>query len=272
MEAMKKKAVKRLTKDEEKALGAIIQENKDKQDSESQRKFREAAETLFKQYEGLAISQAQKIYRNANAIHYDINDLIQDALVGLWKGILIYDGYKNNTRCSTIAFFYIRKEIHNAISNSREIKLKSKEETLWDNFIKTKELLEGQGLLEDLSYNAAFQLVCDEADIDESEMMNLLNTVNSTTSLNDPASHDNGMELGELIAEDSKEDPEEELIREILEDLPKKEQEILLANYLRREEREVAIETIIEKYGMEGRKEFHKIHRKLLNSLKKKYN
>ena len=269
MEPMKDYIEKRMTKEEEIELGVIIQENKDKTDSKSQRKFKRASEKLFKEYEGFAIAEAKKMYRQSNALHYDIHDLIQDALIGLWKAILIYDGKKNNTRCSTIAFFYIRKEMQKAISSSRKILLKSKEESMWANFLNTKKELELDHSLEGLSENEAFPIICEEAGIDEGEMIFLLDTINNNASLNAPVGPNTDMNLENVVSHEE-DNSLEEALEEALEGLSEMEKEILLINYFDKNIKEQAIQEIIKKYDLKDKADFSRLHRNILKRVRSK--
>lgn len=228
----------RLTAEEEKELSArILAGDKD------------AARRLAECNLLLVVSVAKK-YQNCGM---PFLDLIQEGNLGLMKAASKYDGSKG-FRFSTYATYWIRQAISRALGEqSRAIRIPSNMLELLSKVKKAKaELMQTNGT------EPSEKEIADHIGADLDKVQTVLDLAQVTTSLDTPVDDEGETCIGDLIADNSAENPLSKLLREansqiiqsVLNTLPPREAEILRMRFGIDREKPMTLEEVGQHYGL----------------------
>lgn len=228
----------RLTAEEEKELSARILAG----DQDAARRLAEC--NLL-----LVVSIAKK-YQNCGM---PFLDLIQEGNLGLMKAASKYDGSKG-FRFSTYATYWIRQAISRALGEqSRAIRIPSNLLELLSKVKKAKaELMQTNGT------EPSEKEIADHIGADLDKVQTVLDLAQVTTSLDTPVDDEGETCIGDLIADNSAENPLSKLLREansqiiqsVLNTLPPREAEILRMRFGIDREKPMTLEEVGQHYGL----------------------
>lgn len=228
----------RLTAEEEKELSARILTG----DQDAARRLAEC--NLL-----LVVSVAKK-YQNCGM---PFLDLIQEGNLGLMKAASKYDGSKG-FRFSTYATYWIRQAISRALGEqSRAIRVPSNMLELLSKVKKAKaELMQMNGT------EPSEKEIADHIGADLDKVQTVLDLAQVTTSLDTPVDDEGETCIGDLIADNSAENPLSKLLREansqiiqsVLNTLPPREAEILRMRFGIDREKPMTLEEVGQHYGL----------------------
>lgn len=228
----------RLTAEEEKELSARILAG----DQDAARRLAEC--NLL-----LVVSVAKK-YQNCGM---PFLDLIQEGNLGLMKAASKYDGSKG-FRFSTYATYWIRQAISRALGEqSRAIRIPSNMLELLSKVKKAKaELMQVNGI------EPSEKEIADHIGADLDKVQTVLDLAQVTTSLDTPVDDEGETCIGDLIADNSAENPLSKLLREansqiiqsVLNTLPPREAEILRMRFGIDREKPMTLEEVGQHYGL----------------------
>lgn len=228
----------RLTAEEEKELSARILAG----DQDAARRLAEC--NLL-----LVVSVAKK-YQNCGM---PFLDLIQEGNLGLMKAASKYDGSKG-FRFSTYATYWIRQAISRALGEqSRAIRVPSNMLELLSKVKKAKaELMQMNGT------EPSEKEIADHIGADLDKVQTVLDLAQVTTSLDTPVDDEGETCIGDLIADNSAENPLSKLLREansqiiqsVLNTLPPREAEILRMRFGIDREKPMTLEEVGQHYGL----------------------
>lgn len=228
----------RLTAEEEKELSARILAG----DQDAVRRLAEC--NLL-----LVVSIAKK-YQNCGM---PFLDLIQEGNIGLIKAASKYDGSKG-FRFSTYATYWIRQAISRALGEqSRAIRIPSNMLELLSKVKKAKaELMQINGT------DPSEKEIADHIGADLDKVQTVLDLAQVTTSLDTPVDDEGETCIGDLIADNTAENPLSKLLREantqiiqsVLNTLPPREAEILRMRFGIDREKPMTLEEVGQHYGL----------------------
>lgn len=228
----------RLTAEEEKELSARILAG----DQDAARRLAEC--NLL-----LVVSIAKK-YQNCGM---PFLDLIQEGNLGLMKAASKYDGSKG-FRFSTYATYWIRQAISRALGEqSRAIRIPSNLLELLSKVKKAKaELMQTNGT------EPSEKEIADHIGADLDKVQTVLDLAQVTTSLDTPVDDEGETCIGDLIADNTAENPLSKLLREansqiiqsVLNTLPPREAEILRMRFGINREKPMTLEEVGQHYGL----------------------
>ena len=228
----------RLTAEEEKELSARILAG----DQDAVRRLAEC--NLL-----LVVSVAKK-YQNCGM---PFLDLIQEGNIGLMKAASKYDGSKG-FRFSTYATYWIRQAISRALGEqSRAIRIPSNMLELLSKVKKAKaELMQTNGT------EPSEKEIADHIGADLDKVQTVLDLAQVTTSLDTPVDDEGETCIGDLIADNTAENPLSKLLREansqiiqsVLNTLPPREAEILRMRFGIDREKPMTLEEVGQHYGL----------------------
>lgn len=228
----------RLTAEEEKELSARILTG----DQDAVRRLAEC--NLL-----LVVSIAKK-YQNCGM---PFLDLIQEGNIGLIKAASKYDGSKG-FRFSTYATYWIRQAISRALGEqSRAIRIPSNMLELLSKVKKAKaELMQINGT------DPSEKEIADHIGADLDKVQTVLDLAQVTTSLDTPVDDEGETCIGDLIADNTAENPLSKLLREantqiiqsVLNTLPPREAEILRMRFGIDREKPMTLEEVGQHYGL----------------------
>lgn len=143
--------------------------------------------TLIKESEGLIYKIASKY-----SMYYSIDDLYQVGSIGVIKA---YKNFKRDTsvKFSTYAYKYILGEIIEFIRTDRNIRVSEEYMSLYKKYLSVKTLLTTR-----YDREVAFKEICSFMEIDESVMLNIIETISFTKSM-DEKDYDYGNDKREEI-------------------------------------------------------------------------
>ena len=143
--------------------------------------------TLIKESEGLIYKIASKY-----SMYYSIDDLYQVGSIGVIKA---YKNFKRDTsvKFSTYAYKYILGEIIEFIRTDRNIRVSEEYMSLSKKYLSVKTLLTTR-----YDREVAFKEICSFMEIDESVMLNIIETISFTKSM-DEKDYDYGNDKREEI-------------------------------------------------------------------------
>ena len=143
--------------------------------------------TLIKESEGLIYKIASKY-----SMYYSIDDLYQVGSIGVIKA---YKNFKRDTsvKFSTYAYKYILGEIIEFIRTDRNIRVSEEYMSLYKKYLSVKTLLTTR-----YDREVAFKEICSFMEIDESVMLNIIETISFTKSI-DEKDYDYGNDKREEI-------------------------------------------------------------------------
>ena len=142
---------------------------------------------LIKESEGLIYKIASKY-----SMYYSIDDLYQVGSIGVIKA---YKNFKRDTsvKFSTYAYKYILGEIIEFIRTDRNIRVSEEYMSLYKKYLSVKTLLTTR-----YDREVAFKEICSFMEIDESVMLNIIETISFTKSI-DENDYDYGNDKREEI-------------------------------------------------------------------------
>lgn len=142
---------------------------------------------LIKESEGLIYKIASKY-----SMYYSIDDLYQVGSIGVIKA---YKNFKRDTsvKFSTYAYKYILGEIIEFIRTDRNIRVSEEYMSLYKKYLSVKTLLTTR-----YDREVAFKEICSFMEIDESVMLNIIETISFTKSM-DEKDYDYGNDKREEI-------------------------------------------------------------------------
>lgn len=197
----------------------------------------------------LVVSIAKK-YQNCGM---PFLDLIQEGNLGLMKAASKYDGSKG-FRFSTYATYWIRQAISRALGEqSRAIRIPSNMLELLSKVKKAKaELMQINGT------DPSEKEIADHIGADLDKVQTVLDLAQVTTSLDTPVDDEGETCIGDLIADNSVENPLSKLLREansqiiqsVLNTLPPREAEILRMRFGIDREKPMTLEEVGQHYGL----------------------
>lgn len=197
----------------------------------------------------LVVSIAKK-YQNCGM---PFLDLIQEGNLGLMKAASKYDGSKG-FRFSTYATYWIRQAISRALGEqSRAIRIPSNLLELLSKVKKAKaELMQTNGI------EPSEKEIADHIGADLDKVQTVLDLAQVTTSLDTPVDDEGETCIGDLIADNSAENPLSKLLREansqiiqsVLNTLPPREAEILRMRFGIDREKPMTLEEVGQHYGL----------------------
>lgn len=197
----------------------------------------------------LVVSVAKK-YQNCGM---PFLDLIQEGNLGLMKAASKYDGSKG-FRFSTYATYWIRQAISRALGEqSRAIRIPSNMLELLSKVKKAKaELMQTNGI------EPSEKEIADHIGADLDKVQTVLDLAQVTTSLDTPVDDEGETCIGDLIADNSAENPLSKLLREansqiiqsVLNTLPPREAEILRMRFGIDREKPMTLEEVGQHYGL----------------------
>lgn len=197
----------------------------------------------------LVVSIAKK-YQNCGM---PFLDLIQEGNLGLMKAASKYDGSKG-FRFSTYATYWIRQAISRALGEqSRAIRIPSNMLELLSKVKKAKaELMQTNGT------EPSEKEIADHIGADLDKVQTVLDLAQVTTSLDTPVDDEGETCIGDLIADNSAENPLSKLLREansqiiqsVLNTLPPREAEILRMRFGIDREKPMTLEEVGQHYGL----------------------
>ena len=143
--------------------------------------------TLIKESEGLIYKIASKY-----SMYYSIDDLYQVGSIGVIKA---YKNFKRDTsvKFSTYAYKYILGEIIEFIRTDRNIRVSEEYMSLYKKYLSVKTLLTTR-----YGREVTFKEICSFMEIDESVMLNIIETISFTKSM-DEKDYDYGNDKREEI-------------------------------------------------------------------------
>ena len=197
----------------------------------------------------LVVSVAKK-YQNCGM---PFLDLIQEGNIGLMKAASKYDGSKG-FRFSTYATYWIRQAISRALGEqSRAIRIPSNMLELLSKVKKAKaELMQINGT------DPSEKEIADHIGAELDKVQTVLDLAQVTTSLDTPVDDEGETCIGDLIADNSAENPLSKLLREansqiiqsVLNTLPPREAEILRMRFGIDREKPMTLEEVGQHYGL----------------------
>lgn len=197
----------------------------------------------------LVVSIAKK-YQNCGM---PFLDLIQEGNLGLMKAASKYDGSKG-FRFSTYATYWIRQAISRALGEqSRAIRIPSNMLELLSKVKKAKvELMQMNGT------EPSEKEIANRIGADLDKVQTVLDLAQVTTSLDTPVDDEGETCIGDLIADNSAENPLSKLLREansqiiqsVLNTLPPREAEILRMRFGIDREKPMTLEEVGQHYGL----------------------
>ena len=197
----------------------------------------------------LVVSVAKK-YQNCGM---PFLDLIQEGNLGLMKAASKYDGSKG-FRFSTYATYWIRQAISRSLGEqSRAIRIPSNMLELLSKVKKAKaELMQTNGT------EPSEKEIADHIGADLDKVQTVLDLAQVTTSLDTPVDDEGETCIGDLIADNSAENPLSKLLREansqiiqsVLNTLPPREAEILRMRFGIDREKPMTLEEVGQHYGL----------------------
>lgn len=192
-----------LTKAQEYDLGLKIKEYRESEEVEKKEKYNEALEAFIELYDhnqDLAHKQAYKFVRDTNAIHYDIEDALQDARMALMNAIWRYDPTKG-AKVSTFSYMYIFKALTHNSNLNRRIQLN---DTGSGVFLKVRKAKEKYAELKPDMEEREF--ILQETKVPLATLIALENAVKERSSLSFVLSDDNSgasTTLGDVIPDET---------------------------------------------------------------------
>lgn len=197
----------------------------------------------------LVVSIAKK-YQNCGM---PFLDLIQEGNIGLMKAASKYDGSKG-FRFSTYATYWIRQAISRALEErGRAIRIPSNMLELLSKVKRAKaELMQTNGT------EPSEKEIADHIGVDLDKVQTVLDLAQVTTSLDTPVDDEGETCIGDLIADNSAENPLSKLLREansqiiqsVLNTLPPREAEILRMRFGIDREKPMTLEEVGQHYGL----------------------
>lgn len=197
----------------------------------------------------LVVSVAKK-YQNCGM---PFLDLIQEGNIGLMKAASKYDGSRG-FRFSTYATYWIRQAISRALGEqSRAIRIPSNMLELLSKVKKAKaELMQINGT------DPSEKEIADHIGAELDKVQTVLDLAQVTTSLDTPVDDEGETCIGDLIADNSAENPLSKLLREansqiiqsVLNTLPPREAEILRMRFGIDREKPMTLEEVGQHYGL----------------------
>lgn len=226
---------------------------------------KEAYNLLIEANLKLVVSIAKR-YQN-----YGVNflDLIEEGNMGLIKAAGRYDPNKK-ARFSTYASWWIKQAILRAITNqSRTIRIPLH---VIELVKKINRMKKEYNLL---NKKIDIRAICKEVGINERKVVELINLVNGTKSLDHPAKDDDTFRLVDMLEDESVENPYETIeihlrkskLLELMDDLYPREKEVLILRFGLDSDRPYTLEETGEVFDI-SRERTRQIEKRALNKLK----
>ena len=162
----------------------------------------EATEVLFRKYQPLIIGLAKKIYSNTSNIGFDLNDLIQEGMIGFSTAINTFDDNKDTT-FFTYAKTCIERRLYSLIKSASRYKHQLLNESYYvEDLVHDNQGIEN--LLEDSASNPEHKLIDNEnaKELIKNIEKNLTALENAVFELK--ISGFNYREIAEILDKDSK--------------------------------------------------------------------
>lgn len=184
----------KLTKNEELQLGKEIQAMKKMkarieagyvptlEDEAVILKGDESLEILISNYYNLARDIAHK-YHKRTGTKYNLDDLLQDAVLALVEAAYNYDPSKN-CKLSTYAFYGISKKVSSTINFQRVVRMPENKMGEYALIKKAKDVYMDMSPKEQMQYNGELDYIYKNVDLDKKEIDLILNNMQPTVSLN----------------------------------------------------------------------------------------
>lgn len=228
-----------------------------------------AQDILFEAHIGLANSLAKNMHSKAG-VSYDLNDMAQDAYMGLTKAILTYDP-SHDCLLSTHAYRRTTKELSISLNKMRSVRLPENKMAEYLQITraenKYRQLHGEEGTSSD-----ELKFIHEDTGLNYETIGLIKRSIRGAVSLNAPLGPDGG-EIGDLV-EGEGETPavfDNPILIEIMEKLSEKEKNLIAFEY-NYGENTMSLSKFIEVYGIPEEsipKEARKVTRAIRNSLKK---
>ena len=214
----------------------------------------------------LVVSIAKKYY----GCGLPLIDIIQEGNLGLIKAAERYDGTKG-FRFSTYATYWIRQSISRALGDqSRTIRIPS---NMIELLSKVKKAT--AELTQKLGRQPSDKEIAAHLDIELDKIQTVMDMAQATTSLDSPVDDENETNVGDLIADNSAENPIMPLIREansqiianILDTLSDRESAILKMRFGINAEKAMTLEEVGNHFGL-TRERIRQIENKAIRKLR----
>lgn len=149
------------------------------------------------EYEEIINTTSNLIYHIINKYFkgYEKEDLYQVGVIGVIKAYNNYKGDKS-TKFSTYAYKYIYGEIYSYINSNKTLKLSKEINTLYNKINKAKDILSQKLMKEPSTYELSLFL-----EIEESLIINILNSRNISSIDDIIISSDNNLTLSDTISD-----------------------------------------------------------------------
>lgn len=177
-----------------------------------------AVEKLVKAYTGLVYNQAKK-YKIKYPSSPDLEDLIQEGMVGLITGIHRYDPTRNNKVSTCVTFWVFQAITRGSNKTARMVRLPENRITEYTKILSIKEAYSES----DLSTTEIDEIIIKELNITKNDLWYINNAASSPTSLNKIISSDDSSqkELIEIVSTETAPSSEEEVITKNIHDMLK---------------------------------------------------
>lgn len=178
-----------------------------------------AVEKLVKAYTGLVYNQAKK-YKIKYPSSPDLEDLIQEGMVGLITGIHRYDPTRNNKVSTCVTFWVFQAITRGSNKTARMVRLPENRITEYTKILSIKDAYSES----DLSTAEIDEIIIKELNITKSDLWYINNAASSPTSLNKIISSDDSSqkELIEIVSTETSPSSEEEVITKNIHEMLKK--------------------------------------------------
>lgn len=241
---MLKSQSNKYTKEQELELGREVQRgllaekeltsNKDKSKIDELKKARDigrqAQEKLFIAEIGLANMLSSRLYKNAG-IRYSLDDIAQDAYVGLTEATKTYDPSKN-CRFSTHAYYLISKKISVSLNRMRSIRLPENKMGQHLAIIRAEKKYLSNCTNEDFNENDLEKFILKDTGLSKEVYLSIKQSLQPLTSTSAPISETSS--FGDLLEDknaNSRITLENTELIHLLSKLSDSEQNILCLNY-----------------------------------------
>lgn len=215
----------RFTKEEELELGGKVQEGIKAQErlekeldlsSKEKSKLKnlviegeQAEDLLFQSHIALAHNVIYKIHRKAG-VAYSIEDMAQDAYIGLQNAIKNYDPSKN-CKFSTFGYLRIYKEVSISLNKMRTIRMPENKMLIYSNIIKAEAEYDSSHKDEPINYDDRDNFIIEtvnsnlkNANLNHEVLAQIRTAVVGTVSLNAPTNDIGNTEFGDMLEDKDK--------------------------------------------------------------------